>query len=100
MDWLKATESTMKETNDTSVSAFSLANTYKRVIEKHDRDFEKNRYQGHLYMFTDRISVNPEAPPLKEIMKEKYKGDRSDKGEAGHYSFLALCNGDDFLVRF
>lgn len=35
MDWLRATESRMKEENDTvSVSAFSLANTYKRNIEK------------------------------------------------------------------
>lgn len=35
MNWLKVTETLMKETNDTvSVSAFSLANTYKRNIEK------------------------------------------------------------------
>jgi hypothetical protein len=57
MDWMKATESEMKQQNDTSVSVFSLANLYKRLTEKHDRDFEKNRHQGHLYMFSDRISV-------------------------------------------
>lgn len=35
MDWLKVTESKMKEENDSiSVSTFSLANTYKRNIEK------------------------------------------------------------------
>jgi len=33
-DWLKTTEVLMKEQNDTSVSTFSLANTYKRLIEK------------------------------------------------------------------
>ncbi|OXA50064.1 Prolyl 4-hydroxylase subunit alpha-2 [Folsomia candida] len=98
LDWLKATEYKIKELNDTTVSAFSLANTYKRLIEKHDRDFEKNRYQGHLYMFSDRISTVPDAVPLKNIMMEKYRGDRSDQGEAGHYAFLALCNGDDFLT--
>lgn len=49
-------------------------------------------------MFSDRISTVPDAVPLKNIMMEKYRGDRSDQGEAGHYAFLALCNGDDFLV--
>lgn len=98
LDWLKATEAKMKETNDTTVSAFSIANTYKRLIEKHDNNFEKNRHQGHLYMFTERLTTVPNAIPLKKVMMEKYKGDRSDQGEAGHYSFLSLCNGADFLV--
>lgn len=35
MDWLRTTESRMKEENDTvTVSTFSLANTYKRNTEK------------------------------------------------------------------
>jgi hypothetical protein len=32
-------------------------------------------------------------------MMEKYKGDRSDQGEAGHYTFLSLCNGANFLTQ-
>jgi hypothetical protein len=34
LEWLKSTEVLIKEQNDTSVSGFSLANTYKRLIEK------------------------------------------------------------------
>ncbi|ODN03759.1 Prolyl 4-hydroxylase subunit alpha-2 [Orchesella cincta] len=98
LDWLRLTESRMKEENDTmSVSGFSIANTYKRNIEKHDRDFDRNKHNSHLYMFTERLSENPNAPTLRSVNYEKMKGMSKDEHpEAGHYNFLALCNGEDF----
>lgn len=50
-------------------------------------------------MFTERLSENPNAATLRSVNYEKLKGlTKADHPEAGHYNFLALCNGEDFQV--
>ncbi len=52
-----------------------------------------------MYMFTERLGENPNAVTLRSVNYEKLKGvSKADHPEAGHYNFLALCNGEDFLV--
>lgn len=51
-------------------------------------------------MFTERLSENPTAVTLRSVNYEKLKGvSKADHPEAGHYNFLALCNGEDFQVK-
>lgn len=51
-------------------------------------------------MFTERLSENPNAVTLRSVNYDKLKGlTKADHPEAGHYNFLALCNGEDFQVK-
>jgi len=60
---------------------------------------------GHLYIYTEPIRGTSPAhfsnlTTIREVNLKKFFGIRDPEvNHAGHYNFIALCNGEDYQVR-
>ncbi|KAJ6641485.1 Prolyl 4-hydroxylase subunit alpha-2 [Pseudolycoriella hygida] len=96
-DWLSAAEFKIKNENYSAISDSQIANEYKRVIETHDRDYEKNANLQNLFIFDGKLKESSNPIPIRDAKIDYFTRNLDDNAMiAGHYKFLAMCNGVNF----
>ncbi|XP_037036079.1 prolyl 4-hydroxylase subunit alpha-2-like isoform X1 [Bradysia coprophila] len=93
-DWLNAAESKMKNENCTAISQTQIDRAYARNVQLHDNEYVHNAEMQHLFIFNGKLKDSTNPLRMRDVKINYFTKNLDDTAmQAGHYKFLAMCNG-------